>query len=95
MSVLESDFLTQGPKVAEFEKALCDFLSAPYGVAVSNGTTALHLAALALGVKPGDKVLVTPNTFVASANCIRYCGGDVDFVDIDEKTFCLDLDLLE
>lgn len=95
LEALESDFLTQGPKVNEFESALNSFLGARYGVAVSNGTTALHLAAVALGVTPGQTVLVTPNTFVASANCIRYCGGDVEFADIDPRTLCLDLDLLE
>lgn len=95
LDALESDMLTQGPKVSEFETAFAEFVGAPHAVANMNGTVALHLAALALGVKPGDKVLVTTNTFVASANCIRYCGGDVEFIDIDGGNFCLDLDLLE
>ncbi len=95
LSVLGGDFLTQGPTVDEFEAAMAQYLGASHAVAVTNGTAALHLAALALGVKPGDRVLVTPNTFVASANCIRYCGADVEFVDIDAKTYCLDLDQLE
>lgn len=95
LDALESDMLTQGPLVAEFERAFAEFVGAPHAVANMNGTVALHLAALALGVKPGDQVLVTTNTFVASANCIRYCGGDVEFLDIDSRNFCLDLDLLE
>ncbi|MEQ1664876.1 MAG: UDP-4-amino-4,6-dideoxy-N-acetyl-beta-L-altrosamine transaminase, partial [Bdellovibrionales bacterium] len=95
ISALESDFLTQGPMVDEFEKKFSQFVGANYAVAVTNGTAALHLAALALGVKPGDKILVTPNSFVASANCIRYCGGDVEFIDIDSTSYCIDLNLIE
>lgn len=95
VEVLRSDFLTQGPKVAEFEKEFAKYVDAKYAIAVSNGTTALHLCALALNIQPGDKVITTPLTFVASANCIRYCGGVVDFVDIDPETYLLDLDKLE
>lgn len=102
VEVLKGNFLTQGPAVAEFESSMSAFLagisgtSNPiYTTAVNNGTSALHLACLALGVKPGDRVLVTPNTFVASANAIRYCGGEVEFVDISPDTLCMDLDLLE
>ncbi|MFZ4405411.1 MAG: UDP-4-amino-4,6-dideoxy-N-acetyl-beta-L-altrosamine transaminase [Pseudobdellovibrionaceae bacterium] len=95
LDVLEEDFLTQGPHVEKFEQSLSGFVGSTYAVAVTNGTAALHLAAMALGVQKGDKVLVTTNTFVASANCIRYCGGEVEFVDIDPKNFCIDLDLLE
>ncbi|TAL58461.1 MAG: UDP-4-amino-4,6-dideoxy-N-acetyl-beta-L-altrosamine transaminase [Bacteroidetes bacterium] len=91
VETLRSDFLTQGPAVAAFEKAFSDYIGAKYAVAVSNGTTALHLCALALNVRPGDKVITTPITFVASANCIRYCGGDVVFSDIDPATFLLDV----
>jgi UDP-4-amino-4,6-dideoxy-N-acetyl-beta-L-altrosamine transaminase len=92
---LKSDFLTQGPAVARFERAFSDVIQAKYASAVMNGTVALHLAARALGVEKGTRVLTTPNTFVASANCIRYCGGEVEFVDIDPSTFCMDLDRLE
>ena len=95
LEVLKSDFLTQGPAVEVFEKKFCEFVGCRYAVAVTNGTAALHLAALALNVKPGDKVLCTTNSFVASANCILYCGGEIEFVDIDPKTFCIDLDILE
>ncbi len=94
-AALKGDYLTQGPLVAEFEKAFADFSGAKYAVAVTNATAALHLCALALKVQPGQKVLCTPNTFVASSNSILYCGGDVEFIDIDPDTYCLDLDLLE
>lgn len=95
VDVLRSDFLTQGPAVDQFEAEFCKFVGAPHSIAVTNGTAALHLAAMALNVGPGDRVLVTPNTFVASANCIRYCGAEVEFVDIDPDTFCIDLVALE
>ena len=89
VDVLQSDWLTQGPAVPAFEKAMAARCSSPYAVAVSNATAALHLACLALDVGPGDLVWTTPNTFVASANCARYCGANVDFVDIDPTTFNL------
>ena len=92
---LRSDFLTQGPQVKEFEDAFAAYIGAKYAVAVSNGTAALHLCALALNVKPGTKVITTPLTFAASANCVLYCGGDVDFADIDPKTSCIDLNRVE
>lgn len=95
VAVLKAEFLTQGPSVASFEKKISEFLGANDAVVVSNGTAALHLAVAALGLKPGEKVLTTPNTFVASANCVRYCEGEVEFVDIDPETFCMDLDKLE
>src|SRR5210317_2066044 len=79
VDVLRSDFLTQGPKIAEFEKAFAKYIGSKYAVAVSNGTGALHLCALALGVKKGDRVITTPITFAASANCVRYGGGEVVF----------------
>lgn len=88
--VLKSEFLTQGPAVLEFEKKFADYVGAKYAVAVSNGTAALHLCALALDVKPGQKVIATPITFAASSNCILYCGGEVEFVDIDPDTYCMD-----
>jgi UDP-4-amino-4,6-dideoxy-N-acetyl-beta-L-altrosamine transaminase len=94
IDVLKSDFLTQGPKVKEFEDRFAAYVGAKYAVAVANGTAALHLCTLALNVRPGQTVLTTPNTFVASANCVLYCGGDVEFIDIDEKTYCMDVSLL-
>jgi UDP-4-amino-4,6-dideoxy-N-acetyl-beta-L-altrosamine transaminase len=91
VETLASDFLTQGPKVAEFEAAFANYVGAKYAVAVSNGTAALHLSALALGVNKASRVITTPITFVASANCVRYCEGIVEFCDIDPKTALLDL----
>lgn len=89
--VLQSDYLTQGPLISEFEHAFADYVGAKYAVAVANGTAALHLSALALQVSEGDKVLTTPITFVASANCVRYCGGELQFVDIDPESYLIDL----
>ncbi len=89
--VLKSNFLTQGPAVEEFEKNFARAIGVKYAIAVNSGTAALHLCALALNVKQGDKVLVTTNTFAATANCIRYCGGEVDFVDIDKDTYLIDI----
>ena len=91
VETLQSDYLTQGPKVAEFENAFANYVGAKYAVAVTNGTAALHLSALALGVNEGSRVITTPITFVASANCIRYCGGMVEFADIDPETALLDI----
>ncbi len=88
---LRSDYLTQGPKVAEFELQFATYVGARYAVAVSNGTAALHLCALALNVRPGQRVITTPITFAASANCVRYCGGEVHFADIDPTTALIDL----
>lgn len=88
---LQSDYLTQGPRIAEFEKMFAEYIGCKYAVAVSNGTAALHLCAMALNIKSGDKVITTPITFVASANCVRYCGGEVVFGDIDPKTYLLDI----
>jgi UDP-4-amino-4,6-dideoxy-N-acetyl-beta-L-altrosamine transaminase len=92
VETLNSDYLTQGPKIAEFESAFADYIGSKFAVALANGTAALHLCALSLGVKEGDKVITTPITFAASANCIRYCGGEVVFSDIDPKTYLLDID---
>jgi UDP-4-amino-4,6-dideoxy-N-acetyl-beta-L-altrosamine transaminase len=91
IEALQSDFLTQGPKIKEFEELFAKYVGAKYAVAVANGTAALHLNALALGVEPGDKVITTPITFAASANCVRYCGGEVVFADIDPSTYLLDI----
>jgi dTDP-4-amino-4,6-dideoxygalactose transaminase len=95
VNVLKSDFLTQGPEIEKFEKSFADYIGSKYAVAVSNGTAALHLSNLALGVTQGKKVITTPITFAASANSVLYCGGEVDFLDIDPRTYVMDLDLLE
>lgn len=89
MEVLESDFLTQGPKVPAFEKALASYTGAEHVLAVNSATSALHVACLALGLADGDWLWTTPITFVASANCGLYCGASVDFVDIDPVTYNL------
>ena len=94
VDVLKSDFLTQGPKVEEFESEFAKYVGSKYAIAVSNGTAALHLSALALGVKKGTKVITTPLSFVATSNCIEYCGGEVEFCDINPDTLCLDIDLV-
>jgi len=91
IETLQSDFLTQGPKIVEFENAFAEYVGSKYAVAVANGTAALHLCTLSLGVKSGDKVITTPITFAASANCVRYCGGEVVFSDIDPETYLLDI----
>ena len=91
VSVLKSDFLTQGPSIKIFEDAFAEYVGARYAIAVSNATAALHLCAMVLNVKPGDKVITTPITFIASANCVKYCGGEVIFADIDPETFLLDI----
>jgi UDP-4-amino-4,6-dideoxy-N-acetyl-beta-L-altrosamine transaminase len=91
VNVLKSDFLTQGPNILEFENAFSTYVESNYACAVNNGTSALHLSALALGVKNGTKVICPTITFAASANCIRYCGGEVIFCDIDPETYLLDL----
>ena len=87
--VLKSDFLTQGPMVPRFENAVKAYCGAKHGVAVSNATAALHVACLALGLGKGDRLWTSPITFVASANCARYCDAEVDFVDIDPVTYNL------
>lgn len=88
---LQSEYLTQGPKIHEFELAFAKYVGADFAVAVSNGTAALHLSCIALNVNLGQKVITSPITFAASANCIRYCGGDVVFSDIDHESFTLDI----
>ncbi len=93
--VLKSEFLTQGPVVPQFERAVASYCGALRGVAVNSATSALHLACLALGVGKGDWVWTSPITFVASANCAIYCGAFVDFVDIDQKTYNMSADSLE
>jgi perosamine synthetase len=88
--VLRSDYLTTGPKIAEFENSVAEYVGAKYGVAVSNGTAALHIACLAAGIGPGDEVITSAITFAASANCVLYCGGTPVFADIDPKTYNID-----
>lgn len=92
VETLKSDLITQGPKVEEFEVAFADYVGAKYAVAVSNGTAALHLCAMALEVNEASKVITSPITFTASANCIRFCGGEVVFADIDPATVLLDIE---
>ena len=90
VAVLQSDWLTQGPAIERFEQAMARRCEAGHAVAVCNATAALHIACLAAGLGPGDRLWTTPNTFLASANCGRYCGAQVDFVDIDSRTWNLD-----
>jgi len=89
--VLVHDYLTTGPKVQEFEEKFAAYIGSKYAVAVANGTAALHLCTLALDVNESSKVITTPITFAASANCVRYCGGQVEFCDIDPNTLVLDI----
>ncbi len=91
VQTLTADFLTQGPKVKEFEDMFATYVDAKYAVAVNNATAGLHLAVLALGLKEGERVITTPITFAASANCVRYAGGEVWFADIDPNTYLLSL----
>ena len=92
IAVLKADFLTQGPKVGAFEAEFASYVGAKYAVAVSNATAGLHLAVLALDLKPGERVITTPITFAASANCIRYAQGEVWFADIDPSTYLLSIE---
>ena len=85
--VLQSDHLTQGPVVPVFERAVAELVGAKYAVAGNSATSMLHVACLALGVSAGDRVWTSPISFVASANCALYCGAEIDFIDIDSKTF--------
>ena len=90
LDVLKSDYLTCGPKINELEAKLCEITGAKYAVVCSNGTAALHMAAMAAGIKEGDELITTPITFAASANCALYCGGRPVFADINEKTYNID-----
>ncbi len=90
VETMQSPALTCGPKITELEKKLCEVTGAKYAVAVSNGTAALHIAAMAAGIGPGDEVIVSPITFAASANCVLYCGGTPVFADINPKTYNID-----
>lgn len=90
VDVLKSDYLTTGPKIAEFEQAVASYTGAKYAVAISNGTSALHAACFAAGIGRGDEVITTPLTFAASANCVLYCGGTPVFADVDPYTYNID-----
>jgi dTDP-4-amino-4,6-dideoxygalactose transaminase len=92
--VLRSEFLTQGPVVPEFERAVASSCGAAYAVATNSATSALHIACMALGLGPGDRLWTSPITFVASANCGLYCGAQVDFVDIDPQTYNMSVEQL-
>src|SRR5436190_15728488 len=94
-AVLRSDYLTQGPMVPRFEQAFADRRGAKHSVAVNSATSALHVACMAFDLAPGDRLWTVPNTFVASANCGRYCGSDVDFVDIDSMTWNMSVSTLQ
>jgi UDP-4-amino-4,6-dideoxy-N-acetyl-beta-L-altrosamine transaminase len=95
VKTLRSDYLTQGPRIKQFEELLAEYCGAKYAVAVSSGTAALHIACLAAGFGKGDILWTSPNTFVASANCALYCGAKPDFVDINSLTYNMDVDKLE
>lgn len=95
VDVLNSDWLTQGPSIAQFEKAVAEYCGATYAVAVNSATSALHIACLAAGLGSGDILWTSPNTFVASANCGLYCGSNVDFVDIDPHSYNMSVSELE
>jgi len=92
VSTLQADFLTQGPKVLEFEEKFAAYVGSKYAVAVNNATSGLHISVLALGLKENDRVITTPITFAASANCIRYAGAEVGFADIDSDTYLLSIE---
>lgn len=94
VNTLKSEFLTQGPKIEEFEIEFAKYIGVKYAIAVSNGTAALHLSGLALGIKKGSKVITSPLSFVATSNSVLYCGGEIDFCDINPNTLCLDIDLV-
>lgn len=95
VEVLRSDWITQGPAIPRFERAVAEYCGVQYAVAVTSATAALHIACLAAGLGSGDILWTSPNTFVASANCGLYCGAEVDFVDIDRRTYNLSLEELE
>jgi len=94
-NTLQSDFITQGPKVDLFEKSICNYAKSSYAISANSGTSALHIACLALGLGSGDILWTSPITFVASANCALYCGASVDFVDVDPETALMSVSALE
>ena len=93
--VILSGWITQGPEVAAFEREFAEYVGAPYACAVSNCTTALHLALLAAGVTCGDEVITVSHSYIATANSVRYCGATPVFIDIDPRTFNMDPALIE
>ena len=93
--ILKSDFLTQGPVVKKFEKKIAKYVNAKYSIATNSATSALHIACMALGLKPNDELWTVPISFVASANCGLYCGAKIDFVDINKNHFNIDIEKLE
>ena len=95
IDVLNADYITQGPKVQEFEEALSKYVGAKYAVVCNSGTSALHIACQALGLSKGGNLVTTPITFLATANCAQFVGADTKFVDIDPKTFCMSVNKLE
>ena len=95
VDTLKSDWLTQGPRIAQFEQALCTYTGSQHAIAVNSATSALHIACLALGLGKGDILWTSPNTFVASANCALYCGAEIDFVDIDAATYNMSTSALQ
>ena len=95
IKILKSDFLTQGPTIERFEKCVAEYCGAKYAVAVTNATSALHIACLSAGLGAGESLWTSPITFTASANCGRYCGADVEFVDIDENNYNMSVSALE
>ncbi len=90
VKTLQSDYLTQGPKITEFEENFANYVGANHAIAVSNGTAALHLSVIALNLKSDEYVICTPITFAASVNCVRYCNANVLFADIDSETLLID-----
>ncbi|MFA5410258.1 MAG: UDP-4-amino-4,6-dideoxy-N-acetyl-beta-L-altrosamine transaminase [Candidatus Omnitrophota bacterium] len=95
LGVLKSDWITQGPKIKEFEDALCEYAGVKYAVVVSSGTAALHLSMLAMNLSKGDRAITSPITFSASANCVLYAGAVPQFIDINDKTYHLDIEKLK
>jgi UDP-4-amino-4,6-dideoxy-N-acetyl-beta-L-altrosamine transaminase len=95
VKTLKAEFLTQGPKIAEFEKNFANYVDAKYAVALSNGTAALHLSLLAFGIGKGDRIITSPITFAASANAALYCGAEVFFADIDQETYIISIAEIE
>jgi|TARA_B100000795_G_scaffold133395_1_gene99609 UDP-4-amino-4,6-dideoxy-N-acetyl-beta-L-altrosamine transaminase len=95
VETLAADFLTQGPKVKEFEERFAEYTDSKYAIAVNNATSGLHLSVLALGLKKGERVITTPITFASTANCVRFCGAEVWFADIDPNTYLLDINAVQ
>ena len=95
LKVLKSNFITQGPEIEKFENKFAKYVGSKYAVACASGTAALHMSCLALGISSKSRILTSAITFVASANCAEYLGAKVDFVDVDQKTFCISISELE